>query len=38
VTNGATATLTWITGAPGAGSSLSDLTRGKARVFLRIMD
>ena len=38
LTNGATATLTWITGAPGAGSSLGNLTRGKARVFLRIMD
>ncbi len=38
VTNGATETLTWITGAPGAGASLGNLTRGKARVFLRIVD
>jgi hypothetical protein len=38
VTNGATATLTWITGAPGAASSLGNLTRGKARVFLRILN
>ena len=38
VTNGATATLTWVTGAPGAASSLGNLTRGKARVFLRILD
>lgn len=35
---GSTGTVTVITGAPGAGASLGNLTRGKARVFLRIVD
>lgn len=38
IASGSTGTLTVVTGAPGAGSSLGNLTRGRARVFLRIFD
>lgn len=36
VTNGATSTLTLITGAPGASHKLTDMTQGRCRLFLRI--